>query len=208
MIQGTRHPAFFSGEEWSLTWVPRLEVALTSQPLQWRWHVCSWQCSWDFFALLQHGKQMRLEWVGELWNVKWNQPQRLLSLYHSDSHTGRKWKDGVLPFPTEGLQCGCCTTPVLKENLNPPSHQPPPKTLPRRRPQAQWWGEVGVSWDWKEELISGGCFSLKTCGIAEVHPPLWVWLLEIPFSFLASKFGALLLSMVLRGGDASTVLTW
>lgn len=47
---------------------------------------------------------------------------------------------------------------------------------------------------------------------AGIHPPHThthtFWLLEIPFSILASKFGALLLSMVLRDGDASTVLTW
>lgn len=101
-----------------------------------------------FFAFLQHGKQMRLEWVGELWNVKWNQPQRLLSLYHSDSHTGRKWKDGVLPFPTEGLQCGCCTTPVLKENLNPPSHQPSPWGDPKHSDEERsvWVGTEKNSW--------------------------------------------------------------
>lgn len=50
------------------------------------------------------------------------------------------------------------------------------------------------------------------CGIASGNtPPTHThtfWLLEIPFSILASKFGALLLSMVLRDGDASTVLTW
>lgn len=40
------------------------------------------------------------------------------------------------------------------------------------------------------------------------HPPPTFWLLEIPFSILASKFGVLLLSMVLTDGDASAVLAW
>lgn len=59
----------------------------------------------------------------------------------------------------------------------------------------------------KEWFVSNGCFSLKTCGLARGDPPPASGLLEIPFSVLASKFGALLLSMVLRDGDARTVLT-
>lgn len=49
---------------------------------------------------------------------------------------------------------------------------------------------------------------MKMCGIARDNGYSTLWLLEIPFSILASKFGALLLSMALSDGDASTVLTW
>lgn len=60
---------------------------------------------------------------------------------------------------------------------------------------------------WKEQFIPNGCFSLKMCGIARGDPPPPFGFLEIPFFILASKFGTLLLSMVLRDGDARTVLT-
>lgn len=104
----------------------------------------------------------------------------------------RKW-----PFPTEGLltaaevKGGCRTTPVQRQNLFSPNHQPSTKTVPQSIALSDCSDDEqgSVSQHWKEQFIPNGCFSLKMCGIARGDPPLPFGFLEIPFFILASKFG-------------------
>lgn len=115
MTQGT---ALLSGEDWSLSWVPRLDVAFTSQPLWGRWHVCLLMALCFWFLLLS---TLEVRWGSRLLlGGSGMQNETNVSGYCNfmvrNIHAGMKWENSVWPVPTEA-KGGSRTTPVLRGNL-------------------------------------------------------------------------------------------
>lgn len=125
---------------------------------------------------------------------------------------GLSWPEAYFCRSQRWLPCHSCSNRESVFSLLTPNH-----LLKHPLGGAPSWNAAGGRWGGAGQCQFGvkspvyfewWLFLANVCHCKGWSTPAPFWLLEIPFSILASQSSALLLSEVLRDGAVSTVLTW